>query len=134
MGEGGLEPPNSSEDRFTVCCNCRYATSPLPLQSLEACEPMEGFEPPTPRLQITCSTAELRRQQLLTAFASAKIQKIFILTTFFKLFFIFFDIGFSRSYSVSSQRLSTKPHHSGNQQLAYPIIPKYVPNTQPCHH
>ena len=97
-------------------------------------EPAEGFGPPTPRLQITCSTAELRRQQLLTAFASAKIQKIFILTTFFKLFFIFFDIGFSRSYSVSSQRLSTKPHHSGNQQLAYPIIPKYVPNTQPCHH
>ena len=55
VGKGGLEPPNSSEDRFTVCCNCRYATSPLPLQSLEACEPMEGFEPPTPRLQITCS-------------------------------------------------------------------------------
>ena len=26
VGEGGLEPPNSSEDRFTVCCNCRYAT------------------------------------------------------------------------------------------------------------
>ena len=28
VGEGGLEPPNSSEDRFTVCCNCRYATPP----------------------------------------------------------------------------------------------------------
>ena len=28
VGEGGLEPPNSSEDRFTVCCNCHYATSP----------------------------------------------------------------------------------------------------------
>ena len=26
VGEGGLEPPNSEEDRFTVCCNCRYAT------------------------------------------------------------------------------------------------------------
>ncbi len=29
VGEGGLEPPNSSEDRFTVCCNCRYATPPF---------------------------------------------------------------------------------------------------------
>ena len=29
MGEGGLEPPNSEEDRFTVCCNCHYATLPL---------------------------------------------------------------------------------------------------------
>ena len=29
VGEGGLEPPNSSEDRFTVCCNCRYATPPV---------------------------------------------------------------------------------------------------------
>ena len=28
VGEGGLEPPNSSEDRFTVCCNCHYATPP----------------------------------------------------------------------------------------------------------
>lgn len=28
VGKGGLEPPNSEEDRFTVCCNCRYATSP----------------------------------------------------------------------------------------------------------
>ena len=29
VGEGGLEPPNSSEDRFTVCCNCHYATPPI---------------------------------------------------------------------------------------------------------
>ena len=42
VGEGGLEPPNSEEDRFTVCCNCHYATLP----HLES-EPMEGFEPPT---------------------------------------------------------------------------------------
>ena len=49
VGEGGLEPPNSEEDRFTVCCNCRYAT--LPSNS----EPIEGFEPPTRWLQISCS-------------------------------------------------------------------------------
>ena len=34
VGKGGLEPPNSSEDRFTVCCNCRYATSPSLLYNL----------------------------------------------------------------------------------------------------
>ena len=49
MGEGGLEPPNSEEDRFTVCCNCRYATLPSNI------EPIEGFEPPTRWLQISCS-------------------------------------------------------------------------------
>ena len=30
VGKSGLEPLNSEEDRFTVCCNCHYATSPLP--------------------------------------------------------------------------------------------------------
>ena len=29
VGEGGLEPPNGYPDRFTVCCNCHYATPPL---------------------------------------------------------------------------------------------------------
>jgi hypothetical protein len=28
VGKSGLEPLNSEEDRFTVCCNCRYATFP----------------------------------------------------------------------------------------------------------
>ena len=28
VGEGGLEPPNGYPDRFTVCCNCHYATPP----------------------------------------------------------------------------------------------------------
>ena len=62
VGEGGLEPPNSSEDRFTVCCNCHYATPPEShFSALFQLEPAEGFGPPTPRLQITCSTAELCR-------------------------------------------------------------------------
>ena len=52
------------------------------LSSFLSFEPAEGFGPPTPRLQITCSTAELRRQPLV-AFASAKVQKLFTLTTFF---------------------------------------------------
>ena len=59
VGEGGLEPPNSSEDRFTVCCNCRYATPPsrwTPQVLLGFIEPMKGLEPPTGWLQISYST------------------------------------------------------------------------------
>ena len=41
VGEGGLEPPNGFPDRFTVCCNCHYATPP------ELTEPVDGLEPPT---------------------------------------------------------------------------------------
>ena len=56
VGEGGLEPPNSSEDRFTVCCNCHYATSPaISTLCWNRAEPMEGFEPPTGWLQISYS-------------------------------------------------------------------------------
>ena len=55
VGEGGLEPPNSSEDRFTVCCNCHYATPPSSSASDATLswppgfsfEPMKGLEPPT---------------------------------------------------------------------------------------
>ena len=45
VGKGGLEPPNSEEDRFTVCCNCLYAT--FPKKSTKKKEPIEGLEPPT---------------------------------------------------------------------------------------
>ena len=45
VGEGGLEPPNSSEDRFTVCCNCRYATPPriFALQNYEIIRFLQHF-------------------------------------------------------------------------------------------
>ena len=29
VGVGGLEPPKPEGDRFTVCCNCHYATPPI---------------------------------------------------------------------------------------------------------
>ena len=98
VGEIGLEPMNSEEDRFTVCCNCRYATPPTYLNTYFNCEPAEGFGPPTPRLQITCSTAELCRllfQRTVPKKAHhsfipkwcAKLQLFYILTTFFLLFF-----------------------------------------------
>ena len=42
---------------FTVRRNCRYAILPSSAMclSLAELEPIEGFEPTTPRLQITCS-------------------------------------------------------------------------------
>ena len=48
VGVDGLEPTIPWGDRFTVCCNSHYATLPF-------LEPMEGFEPPTSWLQISCS-------------------------------------------------------------------------------
>ena len=50
VGMAGLEPAIPWGDRFTVCCNSHYATSP------SICEPVEGFEPPTCWLQISCSS------------------------------------------------------------------------------
>ena len=50
VGEIGLEPMNSEEDRFTVCCNCRYATPPKSITNVtlvKESEPMKGLEPPT---------------------------------------------------------------------------------------
>ena len=50
VGKSGLEPLNSEEDRFTVCCNCHYATSPFFLNTdvgFSMFEPMKGLEPPT---------------------------------------------------------------------------------------
>ena|GEM_PF-1802814 len=54
MGAGGLEPPNSEEEGFTVPCNCRYATPPTKKGEnlLE-----KGLEPSTVRLQVGCSTS-----------------------------------------------------------------------------
>ena len=36
VGEGGLEPPNGYPDRFTVCCNCHYATPPRMKEQLSS--------------------------------------------------------------------------------------------------
>ena len=69
VGKDGFEPPNSEEDRFTVCC--RWPLGYLPgiiwslwgsrLKSdysrrLRLLEPEKGLEPPTSWLQISCST------------------------------------------------------------------------------
>ena len=49
VGKDGFEPPNSEEDRFTVCC--RWPLGYLP----NLIEPEKGLEPPTSWLQISCS-------------------------------------------------------------------------------
>ena len=41
VGKDGFEPPNSEEDRFTVCC--RWPLGYLP----SSMEPEKGLEPPT---------------------------------------------------------------------------------------
>ena len=53
VGEDGFEPPKVKTSRFTVCPIWPLWYSPKIL--LTTFEPMEGIEPTTPRLQITCS-------------------------------------------------------------------------------
>ena len=53
VGGDGFEPPKSKDNRFTVC-----PIWPLwkpPFFFFLSREPLVGFEPTTPRLQITCS-------------------------------------------------------------------------------
>lgn len=53
MGAGGLEPPNSEEEGFTVPCNCHYTTPPHD-EGKDLLE--KGIEPSTIRLQVGRST------------------------------------------------------------------------------
>ena len=53
VGEDGFEPPKVKTSRFTVCPIWPLWYSPK--IRLRTFEPMEGIEPTTPRLQITCS-------------------------------------------------------------------------------
>ena len=62
VGGDGFEPPKSKDNRFTVCPIWPLWKPPsmfsffLSLKSTFAVpEPLVGFEPTTPRLQITCS-------------------------------------------------------------------------------
>ena len=55
-------------------------------------EPAEGFGPPTPRLQITCSTAELRRQA--SVLRVQRYNFFFKPTNFFLIFLFFLIMAF----------------------------------------
>ena len=94
MGKGGLEPPNSSEDRFTVCCNCRYATSPC--SSLRNLRADGGIRTPDPEItNHVLWPTELHRhfhsfKQLILSFGLQKYNKFSNLQTFSALFFDLF--------------------------------------------
>ncbi len=62
MGSAGFEPTKAEPTDLQSAPFDRFGNSPNICQSLHGAgqlscldEPVEGFEPPTPRLQITCS-------------------------------------------------------------------------------
>ena len=55
VGRDGFEPPKVKTSRFTVCPIWPLWYLPDFDWCLERWEPMEGFEPPTSWLQISCS-------------------------------------------------------------------------------
>ena len=60
VGGGGLEPPNPKERIYSppqlpLCDPPEFQYFKVP--ALRTFEPMEGIEPTTPRLQITCSAS-----------------------------------------------------------------------------
>ncbi len=54
VGGGGLEPPNPKE-RIYSPPQLPLCDPPKFFEKFRRLEPKEGFEPTTPRLQITCS-------------------------------------------------------------------------------
>ncbi len=55
VGADGFEPPKVETSRFTVCPIWPLWYTPKTFQITSFFEPLVGFEPTTPRLQITCS-------------------------------------------------------------------------------
>ena len=96
VGKSGLEPLNSEEDRFTVCCNCHYATSPFSMNPLLAQglhRADEGTRTPdrliTNQLLYQLSYigfCQLCQTTLFSCFEVAKILLFFQRTNFFFIF------------------------------------------------
>ena len=55
VGADGFEPPKVKTSRFTVCPIWPLWNTPNIYFNVRLLEPLVGFEPTTPRLQITCS-------------------------------------------------------------------------------
>ena len=55
VGADGFEPPKVKTSRFTVCPIWPLWNTPNIYFNVPLLEPLVGFEPTTPRLQITCS-------------------------------------------------------------------------------
>ena len=84
VGRDGFEPPKAYASRFTVCPIWPLWYLPNIFNNLVKFEPMEGFEPTTPRLQITCSGQlsyiginRLRDAKVGIIFNSANFLRIF---------------------------------------------------------
>ena len=89
VGRDGFEPPKAYASRFTVCPIWPLWYLPnifltAALSRSKNLEPMEGFEPTTPRLQITCSGQlsyiginRLRDAKVGIIFNSANFLRIF---------------------------------------------------------
>ena len=89
VGRDGFEPPKAYASRFTVCPIWPLWYLPniftVVVSSSRTLEPMEGFEPTTPRLQITCSgqLSYIGIQPL----RDAKVGIFFIFANFSEVFF-----------------------------------------------
>ena len=116
VGEGGLEPPNSSEDRFTVCCNCHYATPPSISFSRKLDLSRRRDLDPRPRdYKSRALPLSYAGNAITFRFASAKIQQILKPPNIFLIFFNFFEKYFSRCGLVLLQYLLKVCYHSENQ-------------------
>ena len=94
VGGGGLEPPNpEGADLQSAAIATMRTSQKLAYQYFQSSfEPIEGFEPTTPRLQITCS-GQLSYIGAHESFIAERTAKV---GTFFetaKLFHRFFDIS-----------------------------------------
>ena len=85
VGRDGFEPPKAYASRFTVCPIWPLWYLPNIFNNLVKFEPMEGFEPTTPRLQITCS-GQLSYIGISTV-TGCKGRDIFYICKFFGRFF-----------------------------------------------
>ncbi len=100
VGKSGLEPLNSEEDRFTVCCNCHYATSPFFPDVLRlfpgAHRADEGTRTPdrliTNQLLYQLSYIGFVQTCQTTRFSLFEAAKILHFSNTTKVFFIFFAL------------------------------------------
>ena len=91
VGGGGLEPPNPEGADLQSAAIATMRTSQYVFRMLSGpFEPIEGFEPTTPRLQITCSGQLSYIGKCSNPSSSKGIAKIgdFLITT--KIFQLFF--------------------------------------------
>ena len=111
VGIDGFEPPKAYASRFTVCPNWPLWYLPniflTVVSHSKHLEPMEGFEPTTPRLQITCS-GQLSYIGISTV-TGCKGRDIFLICKFFGKFFQTFFIFASNSPTPLVQRTLFTP-------------------------